>query len=57
LICAGVFHDSATVPLDERGDFRITGSVVPTPPNPCNSPALLIVSSGGNWFAAGIPKQ
>ena len=57
LICAGVPHDSDLVPLDARGDFRITGFLNPFPPSPCNSPVLLIVSGGGNWFAAGIPKQ
>jgi hypothetical protein len=57
LICGGVFHDSEVVPLDARGDFRITGFVNPIPPSPCATPVLLIVSSGGNWFAAGILKQ
>jgi len=27
------------------------------PPDPCESPVLLIVSAGGRWFAAGIQKQ
>lgn len=57
LICAGVFHDSDLVPLDANGDFRIDGPLLPFPPAPCNNPVLLIVSAGGNWFAAGIPKQ
>jgi hypothetical protein len=57
LICAGVPHDSDLVALDARGDFTIGGFVNPFPPSPCTSPVLLIVSGGGNWFAAGIPKQ
>ncbi len=56
LICAGVPHDSDLVQLDARGDFNITGSLIPVPPAPCNTPVLLIISAGGNWFAAGIPK-
>ena len=57
LICSGVFHDTALVALDPDGDFRIDDVLVPTPPHPCASPVLLIVSGGGSWFAAGIPKQ
>ena len=57
LICGGVPHDSALVPLEPNGDFRIDGFVTPNPPFPCANPVLLIVSGGGNWFAAGIPKQ
>jgi hypothetical protein len=57
LICAGVAFDSELVPLDARGDFRIDGFLNPFPPSPCNTPVLLIVNGGGNWFAAGIPKQ
>ena len=56
LVCAGVFHDTALVALEPDGDFRIDDVLVPTPPNPCASPVLLIVSGGGSWFAAGIPK-
>lgn len=58
LFCAGVAAgDSDAVALDARGDFRIMGMLTQTPPNPCNSPVLLIVNAGGAWFAAGIPKQ
>jgi len=57
LFCDGVPSDSDLVPLDANGDFRITGFLIPTPPSLCNSPTLLIVSSGGSWFAAGIPKR
>jgi hypothetical protein len=57
LYCAGVPHDSEQlVPLEPNGDFRITGFLNPFPPAICNSPVLLILSGGGSWFAAGIPK-
>jgi hypothetical protein len=49
-------HDSVLVPLEPNGDFRIDGVLAPVPPTPCATPVLLIVSGGGNWFAAGIPK-
>jgi hypothetical protein len=45
------------VALEADGDFRIDGMVEGTLPAQCATPVLLIVSSGGNWFAAGIPKQ
>ncbi|MFL6970660.1 MAG: hypothetical protein ACJ8F2_01970 [Xanthobacteraceae bacterium] len=49
--------DSAVVPLEANGDFRIDGVLAPVPPTPCTTPVLLIVSgANGNWFAAGIPK-
>jgi hypothetical protein len=48
---------SGTVPLDEAGDFRIDEQLTPPPPNPCESPVLLIVSANDRWFAAGIPKR
>lgn len=58
LFCGGVPHDSATlVLLEGNGDFRIDDTLSPTPPNPCATPVLLIVSGGGNWFAAGIPRD
>jgi hypothetical protein len=57
LICGGVFHDSELVPLDANGDFRIDGALTPVPPSPCASPVLLVVNTGGAWFAAGIPKR
>jgi len=59
LFCTNVTvsSDSATVPLEANGDFRIDGVLTPTPPATCTNPVLLIVSGGnGNWFAAGIPK-
>lgn len=57
LVCGGVFHDTAIVALEPDGDFRIDDVLVPAPSVPCASPALLILSGGGSWFAAGIPKQ
>jgi hypothetical protein len=60
LFCGGVAFDSGVVPLETNGDFRIEGVLRDTngatPPSPCGTPVLLIVSEGGNWFAAGIPK-
>jgi hypothetical protein len=62
LFCGAAVHESTLVPLAANGDFKIddiltpvSPTVAPVPPNPCDSPALLIVSSGGSWFAAGIP--
>jgi hypothetical protein len=49
-------HSSDAVTLEANGDFRIDGQLTPTPPDSCASPVLLIVNSGGRWFAAGIPK-
>jgi hypothetical protein len=58
LYCGGVPHDTPTlVPLEPNGDFRIDSQVTPNPPFPCANPVLLILSGGGSWFAAGIPKQ
>jgi hypothetical protein len=59
LVCAGVFHDSELVPLDERGDFRIDGYLNPFPPSICTTPVLLIINGAATpaWFAAGIPKR
>jgi hypothetical protein len=52
-----VSSDSAVVPLEPNGDFRIDGVLAPVPPTPCTTPVLLIVSgANGNWFAAGIPR-
>ena len=54
--------ESQLVPLEPNGDFKINDTltpvaptVAPVPPNPCDNPVLLILSSGGAWFAAGIP--
>jgi hypothetical protein len=57
LFCGGVPHDTPTlVPLEPDGDFRIEQNLVSVPPSPCVNPVLLILSGGGSWFAAGIPK-
>ena len=62
LFCATAVHESNLVPLEANGDFKIDDILTPVastdpavPPNPCTNPVLLIVNSGGNWFAAGIP--
>ena len=55
LFCGNLAQQSALVPLEANGDFRIDDVLTPTPPNPCSSPVLLIVSGGDRWFAAGIP--
>ena len=52
----GVAFDSALVALEANGDFKIERELSDRPPSPCERPVLLIVSGGGNWFAAGIPK-
>ena len=58
LICEAAepftLHNTATVPLDPNGDFRIDGVLDPLPPVDCASPVLLIRNVGGAWFAAGI---
>jgi hypothetical protein len=45
---------AAGVALAANGDFRIDGTLSPAPPASCDSPVLLIVNTGGRWFAAGI---
>ena len=50
-------HSSGQVPLEANGDFRFTDTLSPPPPNPCDTPVLLIQNTGNRWFAAGIPKQ
>ncbi|WP_137822405.1 hypothetical protein [Pseudomonas sp. D(2018)] len=64
LFCGSVapFTESSTdllgVPLDEEGDFRINDVFDPVPPNPCDSPVLLIRNAANaSWFAAGIPRS
>lgn len=58
LFCDGIAHDSVQlVALEANGDFRIDSAFANNPPAICNNPILLIVSGGGNWFAAGIPKR
>jgi hypothetical protein len=50
--------DTAGVPLEPDGDFRIDDALTPAPLADCASPVLLIRVAGANpaWFAAGIPK-
>ena len=54
----GTEHDTnlAGVALAPNGDFRIDDFLSPAPPTPCATPVLLIRSTGGVWFAAGIQK-
>jgi hypothetical protein len=56
LFCGGAPFTSEAVTLEPSGDFRIDGLLSAVPPDPCTTPVLLIVSAGGAWFAAGIPK-
>jgi hypothetical protein len=46
----------AGVALESDGDFTIDDVLSPVPPTPCNTPVLLIRTTGGTqpWFAAGI---
>jgi hypothetical protein len=46
------------VTLEANGDFTIDDVLSPQPPNPCETPVLLIRNAAGNqaWFAAGIPE-
>jgi hypothetical protein len=57
LFCGDSSFSSDLVALNDEGDFRINGQLSALPPSPCATPVLLIVSGGGNWFAAGIPKR
>jgi hypothetical protein len=44
------------VTLEANGGFTIDDVLFPAPPNPCDSPVLLIRNAAGThaWFAAGI---
>jgi hypothetical protein len=57
LFCGTASFNSDLVPLEANGDFRIEGMLNALPPDPCESPVLLIVNAGGRWFAAGIQEQ
>lgn len=48
--------NTAGVPLDTDGDFRIDDTLSPAPSSDCASPVLLIRNTAGQWFAAGVPK-
>ena len=58
LAASPIAFDEPGVPLDANGDFRIDDYLSSVPPNPCESPVLLIRSGAtpgqGVWFAAGI---
>jgi hypothetical protein len=45
---------AAGVALATNGDFTIDDTLSPRPPNPCNTPVLLIANPAPRWFAAGI---
>src|SRR5206468_1750954 len=56
-------HNSPAATLEADGDFKIRGTLSPTPPDPCTNPVLLIrigtppgTPSDNRWIAAGIPK-
>jgi len=66
LFCDAAQFTSPPADLSLGGDFEIRGPLTPTPPTPCNNPALLIrnfaVPAGspagtapapGAWFAGG----
>jgi hypothetical protein len=58
LFCRNVAHDSGAVMPEPNGDFSIDDVLSPAPPDPCETPVLLIRNADtGNWFAAGIPKD
>jgi hypothetical protein len=65
LICeaAAPFTERSTesvkgVPLEADGDFRIEGTLDPSPGGVCASPVLLIRNVANRaWFAAGILKR
>jgi hypothetical protein len=58
LFCGNVAHDSGAVMPEPNGDFKIEDVLSPVPPDPCDTPVLLIRNADtGNWFAAGIPKD
>ena len=46
------------VALEANGNFAIDDVLSPVPANPCDTPVLLIRTTGGThpWFAAGIPN-
>jgi hypothetical protein len=61
LFCGAQAFDTASVPLEPNGGFRIEGMLSAVPPNPCTPAVLLIRNAAGGvpgaWFAAGIPAN
>lgn len=62
LFCANdgnIQHSSnpAGVPLEVDGDFSIKDTLSPAVPSSCTQPVLLIRTTAGAWFAAGIPRD
>jgi hypothetical protein len=58
LFCGNIAHDSGAILPEPNGDFSIDDVLSPAPPEPCDTPVLLIRNANtGNWFAAGIPKD
>jgi hypothetical protein len=58
LFCSGIAHHTEPTPLDTNGNFTVKGPLLAPPPNPCNSPVLLVRNANngvlGGWFAAGV---
>jgi hypothetical protein len=50
-------HETTLTPLAANGDFSFNEPLLPQPAATCGNPVLLIVNTGGAWFAAGIPKD
>jgi len=45
---------TGAIPLDLAGNFKFDGEGFAIPPDPCDSPVLLIRTTSGAWLAAGI---
>ena len=51
-------YHSRAVPMDDNGNFFISGTLSSAPTHPCTTPVLLIVAApNGAWLAAGIPDS
>ncbi|GAB3663111.1 hypothetical protein [Ramlibacter alkalitolerans] len=50
-------HTTPAKALEADGDFSFNEPLTPQVPPSCGNPILLIVNTGGAWFAAGIPKN
>jgi hypothetical protein len=58
LFCGNVAHNSGAIVPEPNGNFSIDDVLSPAPPDPCDTPVLLIRNADtGHWFAAGIPKD